>query len=146
MEPFRFRLDRVLGWRHTEMELAEAAYRQQMAELAAIDREKAELAATAVRAEISVKQGGLTEGRDLAALEGFRHGVHKRSDELAHRRVGCHAEVGRKQELMMEARRRCRLLEKLRERRYEEWTQARDRELEELASESFLARKNRELA
>jgi hypothetical protein len=43
----------------------------------------------------------------------------------------------------MEARRRCRLLEKLKERRRAEWEKARDRELEELASESFLARWNR---
>jgi hypothetical protein len=41
---------------------------------------------------------------------------------------------------MLEARRRCRLLERLKERRLAEWTSARDRELEEVASESFLAR------
>ena len=41
---------------------------------------------------------------------------------------------------MLEARRRCRLLERLKDRRLAEWSKARDRELEELASESFLAR------
>jgi hypothetical protein len=41
---------------------------------------------------------------------------------------------------MLEARRRFRLLERLKERRHEDWRLARDRELEELASESYLAR------
>jgi hypothetical protein len=41
---------------------------------------------------------------------------------------------------MLEARRRCRLLERLRERRWDEWKAAADRELEETAAESYLAR------
>ena len=47
---------------------------------------------------------------------------------------------------MLEARRRCRLLERLKERRLAEWTTARDRELDELASESYLAKWNRQQA
>jgi hypothetical protein len=46
----------------------------------------------------------------------------------------------------LEARRRCRLLERLRERRWTEWQLARDRELEELASDSYLAQWNRRQA
>ena len=41
---------------------------------------------------------------------------------------------------MLEARRRCRLLERLKERRLAEWTTARDHEVEEIAAESYLAR------
>jgi hypothetical protein len=40
---------------------------------------------------------------------------------------------------MLEARRCCRLLERLKERRRAEWQAATDREMEELAAESFLA-------
>jgi hypothetical protein len=41
---------------------------------------------------------------------------------------------------MLEARRRFRLLERLKQRRLEDWRLAGDKELEELASESYLAR------
>jgi hypothetical protein len=41
---------------------------------------------------------------------------------------------------MLEARRRLRLLERLKDRRMAEWRAARDKELEELASESYLAK------
>jgi len=40
----------------------------------------------------------------------------------------------------LEARRRFRLLDSLKQRRFEDWRLARDKELEELASESYLAR------
>ena len=45
---------------------------------------------------------------------------------------------------MLEARRRCRLLERLKERRLADWTAERNRQLEEVASESFLARWRRD--
>jgi hypothetical protein len=41
---------------------------------------------------------------------------------------------------MLEARRHFRLLERLKQRRLEDWRLAGDKELEELASESYLAR------
>ena len=44
---------------------------------------------------------------------------------------------------MLEARRRCRLLERLKERRLAEWTAERDQELEEMAAETYLARWSR---
>ena len=40
---------------------------------------------------------------------------------------------------MLEARRRCQLLERLKERRLEEWEAALARELEDLAADSHLA-------
>ena len=40
---------------------------------------------------------------------------------------------------MLEARRHCRLLERLKERRLAEWKAACDHEMDELASESYLA-------
>ena len=44
---------------------------------------------------------------------------------------------------MMQARQRCKLLERLRERRMNEWVGERDKELDELAGEAFLAGWNR---
>jgi hypothetical protein len=44
----------------------------------------------------------------------------------------------------MEAQRQCRLLEKLEQRRRAEWSRAADREMENLAAESFLALWNRQ--
>ncbi|HUI53648.1 MAG TPA: hypothetical protein VLY04_01665 [Bryobacteraceae bacterium] len=142
MTPFRFPLQKALDWRRTQLELEEARFKQQAAALADLDRERAELEASGIRAEVEVRHWQPLNGRDLAALGGFRLQVKQRQAHLAARRAECQRDLDARHAAMLEARRRCRLLERLKERRLAEWQAARDRELEELASESYLARWN----
>ena len=140
MTSFRFPLKRVLDWRRTQLELEEARYKQQAAELAALDRARAEIEASGIRAEVQVRQWSAVAGSDLAALDAFRRRVKSREAEIANRRVEFARKLAERQKTMLEARRRCRLLERLEERRFAEWREARDRELDELAAESYLAK------
>jgi len=140
MTGFRFPLKRVLDWRRTQLELEEARYKQQTAELAALNRARAEMEAAGIRAEVQVREWNPVAGRDLAALGAFRQKVKSREAEVALRRVECARRLDEQQKVMLEARRRYRLLEKLEERRLTEWREARDRELDDLAAESYLAK------
>ena len=140
MTTFRFPLQKVLDWRRTQLELAEARFQQQTAALAAIDRAYAEMEASGIRAEVEVRCWDPLAGRDLAALGRFRLRVQSREKQISLQRAGCQRELAVRKTAMLEARRRCRLLERLKERRLAEWTLTRDRELEELASESYLSR------
>jgi hypothetical protein len=140
MTAFRFRLDKVLGWRRTQLELAEAEFRREAAALAELDRASAELQARGIRTEVEVRALSPLSGRDLAALGGFRHYVERRARELAAQRAEQVHKLAEREQAMLEARRRCRLLERLRERRLAEWQTDSKRELEQLASESHLAR------
>jgi uncharacterized sporulation protein YeaH/YhbH (DUF444 family) len=143
MSPFRFPLQKVLNWRRTELELQELKFREQSAALAGLDRDRAELEAAGIRAELQVRDWAAPSGRDLAALNAFRLQVRRKEQEIATRRADCQRNLAAQQALMLEARRRCRLLERLKERRLAEWQSARDREMEVLASESFLAQWSR---
>ena len=140
MTNFRFPLQKVLDWRQTQLELAEARLQEQIAALAAIDRAYAEMEAAGIRAEMEVRRWDPLAGRDLAALGRFRLLVQSREKQMAAQRTECQRELALRKTAMLEARRRCRLLERLKERRLAEWTLARDRELEEVASESYMAR------
>ncbi len=140
MGPFRFPLQKVLEWRQTQLEIEESRFRQASAAVAELDRAGAALEAAALGAEMEVRQRGSLAGRDLQALGAFRLQARKRQQEVAVRRAESQRKLAERQAAMLEARRRCRLLERLRERRLAEWTAQRDRELEALASESFLAR------
>jgi len=140
MSAFRFPLEKVLDWRRSELELAELKFQQLTAALAAVDKARAELETAGIRAEILVRDWSPVCGRDLAALGSFRLHVRKKDAELAARRAECAASVAAGRSAMLEARRRFRLLERLKERRLEDWRAARDREMENLASESYLAR------
>jgi len=143
MNAFHFPLQRVLDWRRTQLELEEARFKQQLAAMAALDRERAGWEAAAIKAEIQVRDWNPLAGGDLAALGSFRVNVRDREKEIDVRRAACRKSLDEQQIAMLEARRRCRLLERLRERRLREWQSAGDRELEQMAAESFLARRVR---
>jgi hypothetical protein len=139
MKSFRFSLDRVLDWRRTQLELEENRFRQRAAALAAIDRARAEVEAAAVAADLEVRRWSLVAGADLSALDEFRKHARSQQELLAARRAACARELSAQQAAMLEARRRCRLLERLKDRRWSEWKSAGDRETEEVAAESWLA-------
>lgn len=145
MTTFRFPLRRVLEWRHAQLELEEVKFRQQAAILAALDRQRAELEAEGIRAEVEVRDRRHVTGSDLSALGKYRLFIKDREAHLAQERAACSRLLEERQTAMLEARRRFCLLEKLKERRFAEWEKARDKELEEVASESFLARWSRSL-
>jgi flagellar FliJ protein len=140
MKSFRFPLEKALQWRRLELELEEVRFKKQSAELAALDRRRAEVEADGIRAEIQVREWNPLAAGDLAALGSFRLRVKSEEAELDRRRVDCARKVAEQQGQMLEARRRSRLLEKLKERRIAEWKTACDREIEEIAAESYIAR------
>jgi flagellar protein FliJ len=146
MKSFLFPLEKVLQWRRAQLDIEEARYKRELAALAALDMHRDALRESARRAEAHVRELKGVTGQDLAALAEFRLHVLARMKELELRRAEQSKKIAVQQTAMLEASRRCRLLERLRERRLEEWREAENRELEELASESYLANWNRSAA
>ena len=140
MNAFRFPLQKALDWRSTQLELEEARFKQQGAMLAGIDREREAVQTAGASAEAEVRENPLLAGRDLAALGAFRLHIRNREKQIALRRAECRQKLAAQEAVMLEARRRCRLLERLKDRRVAEWETARDKEIEQMAAESFLAR------
>jgi len=68
--------------------------------------------------------------------------VRQREAEIERDRERGRKVLAEREAAMMEARRRFRLLEKLKERRLAEWQKVQERELDQIASESFLAKWN----
>jgi flagellar export protein FliJ len=140
MKRFEFRLQQVLEWREKQLELEDARFKQQAAAIAGLDRARAGLESAGLQAEMQLRSSAAVSGQDLSALAGFRQHIRTRSHEIAVQRAEAQKQLEAQQKVMLEARRRCRLLERLKERRLSEWRSACDREMEALASESFLAR------
>jgi len=139
MSSFHFRLQKVLAWRRTQLELEDAKLKRQIAVVAELDRVRAELEATAIRSEVEVRNWSPLAGQDLAALAGYHVHVQNREKDLATRRREALQQLEAQQQAMLEARRRCRLLERLEQRRHAEWQAAADREVEQLAAEAYLS-------
>jgi|SRR5579871_1406491 len=139
MTPFRFRLEKVLAWRRTQVELEEARFKQQISALNHLDRSRAQLEAAGIRAEVEVRAWAPLDGSDLSALAGFRLHVRHQEKTIAARRVEAQKELEARKNALLEARRRCQLMERLKERQLADWQAACDRELEETAADSHLA-------
>jgi len=121
------------------LEVEEARYKQHAAAVADLDRVRAEIEAEGIRAETDVRSQTVVAGSELAALSRFRLRVRAREAEIARQRIECARKLAEQQKVMLEAQRRVKLLERLEERRRAEWKAAHDRELDEIAAESFLA-------
>ena len=143
MKAFQFPLAKALDWRRIQLELEEARYKQQIASLAGLDRQRAEVEASGIRAEIQVREWSPIAAGDLSALGNFRLHIKSQESEIARRRFEAAQKLAEQQKLMLEARRRWRLLDRLKDRRLTEWTTGRDREVEQIAAESYLARWHR---
>ena len=139
MTAFQFRLRKVLDWRRTRLELEEANYRRHAAILAEIDRRDAEVASAAQAAEQNVRAWNPVAGLDLDALDVYRLHAKGMRKELAATRAEALRRLAAQQAVMLEARRKVRLLERLKEQRLAEWQAALDQETEQTAAESYLA-------
>jgi hypothetical protein len=140
MKNFRFRLEKVLEWRRTELEMQQARLQEQTRALLELDSERANIEAAGIRSEIEVRVWQPLTGGDLTALAAFRRHVIAKEEQIEARREEARRKLESQKLAMIEARRRSELLERLKQRRLREWQAAADRELEELAAESYLAR------
>ncbi len=139
MTNFRFRLEKVLALRRTQLELEEAKFEQRTSELRELENEQARIEAAGNRAEREVRGWSPLTGYDLETLAHYRKYVTSQEKQIAGRRDEARQRLAAQQQAMFEARRRCQLLERLRDRRRAEWQAQANKELEELAAESYLA-------
>jgi flagellar export protein FliJ len=139
MPRFHFRLNRVLDWYRERCKMEEN--RMRLASAAVVEaRDQTVRIGDARRAVESELLGSpALSAPDLIALESYR--VRARREELRWRDELARREGALEQQLhaLLAARRRVRLLEKLKERRLAEHALTVDRELEELSAESFRA-------
>jgi len=140
MRAFRFRLDRVLDWYEKRYQEEENRVAQCLVALTQVRESIARLKAERVRVESDVIARATLHARDLVALGRYRLGAKRRESELNIERERRESALEQQRQRAQEARRRLKLLEKLRERRFSEFLYAENREIENLAAEAYTAR------
>src|SRR5438874_547288 len=103
MSGFRFRLQKVLDWRETQLALEQAKVEQRAAELAAVGQARAELDRAANDTESEVRRWNGVAGSDLAALGNYRLRVQETREALETRRAQCAQALAAQQLAMREA-------------------------------------------
>jgi flagellar biosynthesis chaperone FliJ len=113
-----------------------------LAERVRLDGAIAEVQSARLEAERNIRAAGTVTGAELAALGRWRDAARARTAALVREREGCERKLAAQRDRIAAARQRCRLLERLRDRRLDEWNRENQRQMDEFASEAYLARWN----
>jgi flagellar export protein FliJ len=140
MKAFRFSLDRVLAFRETQVRLEQEKVSVALGRLNSVQHQRAECIAAREAALRSIQRATVTDGFALASLNTYRSAMNRRESALLEQSRNCAAAVDEAKRSYIEARRRVRLLDRLKQHRQAEWTSAADRETQATAIESFLSR------
>ncbi len=140
MTTFTFRLEKVLRWRQTQLELEQFALSRLAAECLRWDAALKKLEDERRAAGQAAHSSGPVGGGYLAALAAYQKHVQHEKQICAERLRECERKMEQQRARLLKARREFRLLERLRQLRRAEWEIAVDREFEALAAEAYLAR------
>jgi len=139
LKSFEFTLERVLRWRSVQLSSEQAKLKRLIEEHGVITQQLYALQ-TEIQ-EIKNSAIGMTalDGRDLASLHAYHSHAVKQEQNLVGTLASKQKEIAAQQLCFWEARKRCRLLEELRNRKFAAWRQQLDREIEQVAAESVAA-------
>ena len=144
MKAFRFRLARVLDLRRKQLEREEARLEQHIQQVKEVETRIAQLEGEQQSAARLLTEQTSFDGSELAALAAYRQRLRTQAAQLGTELQNRRKLLADQQKLYSEAKRKVRLLERLKERQHQEWEEASQKELEEIQADSFLARWHRE--
>lgn len=135
MKAYRFRLQRVLDLRKSELTLEEHVLEQLWFHRATMQSERDALAASLERMRTTLQKQQFLHPSDLVVLDRYKNFVERELQKWAQKLAAHDAEIEKQKACVVAARGRVKLLEKLRERSHGTWQHEANRELEELASD-----------
>ncbi len=144
MKRFAFPLERVLALRRQQLQVEESKLETILADRRLLVRQRLEIQERVRISAAEVLSKLIVETIELQALQGFRAFSTARETALGTQIADCDTRAAEQRIRISEVRRSQKLIEKLRERHLTQWQAAFQKELEEQAAESFLARWNRE--
>jgi ATP-dependent Clp protease ATP-binding subunit ClpA len=142
MRRFAFSLERVREWREKQLAVEDAKLERLFAELAAIQTARANIDEEQRHNDESVAEALGVTGVELRALDEFRRFARSERERLMRLENDCCRRIAGQQQVILEAKRKCELLDRLKARKLRGWTAEFDREIEAQAAEAFLAKWN----
>ena len=144
MTRFTFSLERVLAVRRAQASVELGQLEQLRSQLAALSRERADLAGSVLTSGREVAEAGARHlAGHLRSVENFAGFARQQDARFAEWIEHKRREIEDQQWRVQQAEQSCRLLEKLEERQRADWERAAGHELEELAADSYLAQWSR---
>ncbi len=138
MKKFSFGLQHVLEWRGEQVESEKIKLRRLFDERHALEAAGQLLDGEQAEEERNVRSQANLEAQQLSALDAFRRHVRNEKLRLAGQIADCGRRIGEQRQRLLDARRQFRLLERMKQRQWEEWNHALASETDALAAETHL--------
>jgi flagellar biosynthesis chaperone FliJ len=135
MKAFRFRLQRVLELRESELKTEEAALEHLWYQRSRMVAERDALVASSECATAEICTQRYLHPSDLVMMDRYKETVKRELLRYAEKLKAHDVSIDKQKARVVAARGRVKLLEKLRDKSQQEWQQAADHELEELAAD-----------
>jgi hypothetical protein len=139
MARFEFALEKVLRWRSIELVTEQAQLKRLIQEQLRLQTLTAELGAERSRVDSSLASFADLSGEDLRSVAACRLRLRRQAENLIALSAKAERELAAQLKKYNASKQRVRLLEELRERKLERWRYDQQRQLETLATESYLS-------
>jgi len=137
---FLFGLARALDYRRQQLELEEVKLEVLLAERGRLDAESLRLETEVAGTRQSLMVTGSAESQELVAADLYLGHLAEEKKRQAAKLANWQERASKQQREMVEARRRVRLIEKLKDKQFAAWKSEADKEQENLSAELYLAR------
>jgi hypothetical protein len=142
VKKFAFRLDRVLAWRRAQEHVAEAMLERLHTDVRALEFQQRTLGDECSRAVTAVTGARAITGSDLAALDAYRRSATAQASRLAASRLELDGRIAAQVQEVANRSRDVRLIERLREQKFQKWRLGFLTEIERQAEETHSAKFN----
>lgn len=140
MKAFRFRLEKVMEWRHLQMRAEEEKLAVLQHRLGQLKYRINALTSAELKSEWGLLKQPSVWGSELEAFTSFQARVKFERAAIERDQSQCEKWIVAQRTKLLKARLDFRVLEKLKEKRKEEWTYLSDRELENAAADAHNSR------
>lgn len=139
MKSFHFSLQRVLEYRALQMREEEEKLSTMQNQLAGVLHRENALTAAQLNAEMNLLAQALVDAAEFRSLSAFQLRIRGEKITLLAARKNLELKVAEQRKRLLKARKDCKILENLKDRRKKAWTYLSDRELENTAAESYIS-------
>jgi flagellar protein FliJ len=140
MKAFEFRLERIADYRRQQAELARNELQKLTMLVEQLTAERNSLEQQAVDMRASTMSRSDLSGQDLMSLSAYEDRLSRTVKQIEHKRADVSGQVDKQRSVLLETERNVKLLDRLRDRKFQEWQAESDRELDALAADSHMAR------
>ena len=142
MKKFSFPLGRVMNFRRMQARLEEVKLEGLYAGLRAIDNREAVVIAQGAQAEKALKSQASVTGHELEMFSSYRLAMKDEQKRIDKVRAECRQRIEAQLAIVTGKRREVKLLEKLKEQKFEKWEKEMLKEIDQQAEEAYLAKWN----